>query len=568
MIIPIGHEQTEVRRLPVVTVALVVACALVFCIHWRQQRELQGPLVETAEQLFDFFTEHPYLELDPEVASLLFGTGSEAEYRASIERLRASYGRRVFGFQITENQPELDRLSGTLLELRAEMPARKWGLTPANPSAVQAFTHMFAHGGWLHMIGNVIFLFVVGYLLEDVWGRPLFALLYVSSGIAAAACFASMHPGLEIPLVGASGAVSGLMGAFLVRFWSIRLRFFYWFAWILRGTFSAPAWLMLPLWFGNEAFEAWLGNRLLPESGGVAHWAHIGGFVWGFGLAAGIRIFRVEERWLQSRLDAKVTLSSNPAVHKAVEVRFAGDPERAFEMLEGELRSHPENTAAAVALWDVAEQLGRSDRVASVLLPGLRSDLQTGQLATALRLLYELEQRAPDFAVDPSVLVRMGTMLAGKNQGEDARFVFEKLLRDQGASLAGPLAIRVARAAQEFDRELASRAARAALSSSVLDPSLREGLREIAGGDPDEALAAESEPERETFDYGNVELSVEEESDVTDPGTQPFATPLELHSTFDFSQETDLAEEGAQGFLADPDDDKDADDSGSAPESD
>ena len=125
---------------------------------------------------------------------------------------------------------------------------------------------MFLHGGWLHLFGNLLLLFLTGPFIEDRWGRPAFLAFYLAAGLAAAGLFVARFPELSLPLIGASGAIAGCMGAFLVRFFRTRMQYFYWFG-IFVGTFSAPAWLMLPLWFGNELLMARVSEAVAPLGG-------------------------------------------------------------------------------------------------------------------------------------------------------------------------------------------------------------------------------------------------------------------------------------------------------------
>jgi rhomboid family protein len=148
---------------------------------------------------------------------------------------------------------------------------------------LNVFTSMFAHGGWAHIIGNMLFLWIFGNNVEDTLGRMRFLFFYLLSGVAAVAlqvaatlAFGS-EPSAAIPGVGASGAIAGVLAAYLVLFPLARivtLVFFF--------LFEIPAMLFLVTWF---AFQLWLGGFSLisPEAGGgVAFFAHIGGFLFGF----------------------------------------------------------------------------------------------------------------------------------------------------------------------------------------------------------------------------------------------------------------------------------------------
>ena len=137
---------------------------------------------------------------------------------------------------------------------------------------------MFLHGGWMHILGNVLFLWVFGNNIEDVVGRGRFLLFYVLCGLVAAGAHILSSPASPVPTVGASGAISGVMGAYLVLFPRVRVRMLF-FVFIL----PFPAWLVLLYWFGLQLLGG-LPQLLSPSpeiAGGVAVWAHVGGFVAG-----------------------------------------------------------------------------------------------------------------------------------------------------------------------------------------------------------------------------------------------------------------------------------------------
>src|SRR5262249_51878812 len=158
-----------------------------------------------------------------------------------------------------------------------DVPIRVFGYVPAKNNVVGLVTHMFLHGGWLHLFGNLWFLWLCGINFEDRWGRKAFLPFYLASGIVAALVHKLCvgEAGSHMPLVGGSGAIAGAMGAFLVCFGATRIKFFYF--WVRWGTFHAPAYVMLPLWFLEQLMWG------LASMGGdaVAYWAHVGGFVFG-----------------------------------------------------------------------------------------------------------------------------------------------------------------------------------------------------------------------------------------------------------------------------------------------
>ena len=164
---------------------------------------------------------------------------------------------------------------------------------------VQVFTSMFIHGGWLHLIGNMLFLFVFGRSIEDRFGHSHFLLLYLLSGLGAAVLDILVNMGSRVPTIGASGAIAGILGAYLVSFPRARITtliplfIFFW-------TIRIPALLVLAYWFAIQFVAGY--QTLAIESatkGGVAWWAHVGGFVLGMLLALAMpkRQRRVAQVW-------------------------------------------------------------------------------------------------------------------------------------------------------------------------------------------------------------------------------------------------------------------------------
>jgi membrane associated rhomboid family serine protease len=143
------------------------------------------------------------------------------------------------------------------------------------------FTSMFLHGSWEHLLGNMLFLWVFGNNVEDSMGHLRFVAFYLLCGLAAALGHIVSAPGSAIPMVGASGAISGIMGAYVVLYPRVRVH-----TWIPPLWFiGIPAWVMLGYWFVLQVLSGvvTLGPEA-GEQGGVAVWAHVGGFVAGVAL--------------------------------------------------------------------------------------------------------------------------------------------------------------------------------------------------------------------------------------------------------------------------------------------
>ena len=159
-----------------------------------------------------------------------------------------------------------------------------YALVPAEISAGQAWatlvTSTFLHAGWLHLVGNMLFLWIFGDNLEGTLGRVGFLLFYLVAGAGAGLAQWAAGPGSPIPTVGASGAIAGVMGGYLLMFPRARVDVLVILVVIIR-VIPIPAWVVLLLWLGLQVAGGWAAD---PLTGGVAYWAHAGGFLVGFAL--------------------------------------------------------------------------------------------------------------------------------------------------------------------------------------------------------------------------------------------------------------------------------------------
>ncbi len=175
----------------------------------------------------------------------------------------------------------------------------EWGVVPDDlgdawnggevfgQEALTLFTSQFLHGGWLHLLGNMLYLWIFGNNVEDRLGRLRFLVFYLGGGVAAGLAQVAIDPGSEIPLVGASGAIAATLGAYLVLFPRARittlvfLGFFY-------QLIDVPAIIVLGFWFVLQLLDGLASLGTTSTGGGVAFFAHIGGFVVGGAAGPGL----------------------------------------------------------------------------------------------------------------------------------------------------------------------------------------------------------------------------------------------------------------------------------------
>ncbi|MEO0344203.1 MAG: rhomboid family intramembrane serine protease [Pseudomonadota bacterium] len=156
-----------------------------------------------------------------------------------------------------------------------------WAMIPSEVTGQGEYhtmlTSMFLHGGFGHLAGNMLFLYIYGDNIEDELGPFWFLLFYLTSGFAAAFAHLATNFGSNVPTVGASGAIAGVMGAYLLMYPKARVDVLLFLVIFIR-VFTVPAWLLLGFWMVSQMFS---GFTTPTGGGGVAYWAHIGGFVAG-----------------------------------------------------------------------------------------------------------------------------------------------------------------------------------------------------------------------------------------------------------------------------------------------
>jgi len=219
----------------------------------------------------------------------------------------------------------------------AHLSSRAHGLTPARLEPADLVSYAFLHGGLAHLLGNMLFLFLLGFTVEKALGTSRYLLAYVLCGAVAGLTHVAVHSGSFMPLVGASGAVSGLMGMYLALFGRRRIRFFY-FLGVYLGYFRAPALALLPVWLGKELYDYW------AQAGSpVAYMAHAGGLLTGAALVGlfGRSVFQAREDFFEPEEDEKEAAFRRRyarALEELASFRF----DRAREQFEVLWQAHPD----------------------------------------------------------------------------------------------------------------------------------------------------------------------------------------------------------------------------------
>jgi len=353
MLIPIKHDNMTARRWPVVTIALIAINVVVFLFTMSAMDEEAPQLGEVKSHILILAALHPELKMQSESQKLVDGFKQshpqawkhvQDPYRDIID----AYDAKVKMTEDTSKlQNEMDSLNTQFVKLSKTSIIEQYAFVPANPTAISYLTANFLHGGWLHIIGNMWFLWLAGFVLEDVWGRWIYSAFYLIAGAAALQFYAWSNPGSITPTLGASGAVAALMGAFLVRFPKMKIEMAWLFMFKLY-RFKAAAFWLLPIWLAMEIFY----GSLFGSSSGVAHWAHVGGFLFGAVAALGIQYSGIEQK-TNKAIEEQVSWSADPEMDKANDMMEHGQLDDAIALLISHVAAKPNSLDA----WNLLRQI-------------------------------------------------------------------------------------------------------------------------------------------------------------------------------------------------------------------
>lgn len=391
ILLPIGRDESTIQRHAYVSYAIMAANALMFIATLAMTNSTEHRARASVTAAFTYILQHPYLTV-PQSLGQYIPRGVEQQLKSSFDP-RKIPPREV----VRREQEELDRVADEAVVAFKQLPALRFGFIPAEASFGRAISSMFTHGGLLHLLGNMLFFYLSGPFVEDVFGRPLFALLYFSGGFAATFTYWVQHPMSITPLVGASGAIAAVMGAYFVRFAKSKVEFIFipiWFRPTFNFKFFAPAFVVLPMWFVQQIIE-----MKFEAGSGTAFSAHVGGFVFGMAFAFIVKISQVEEKHIAPKIKKEVSWEIDPRIAAAMQARDRFDFETAKSTLEPVLREKPNDVDAlrtAVDIGRAAEDGALLDNYGSRLLSRL---MEMKDEDAARELVQDLTS-----VVDPKVM--------------------------------------------------------------------------------------------------------------------------------------------------------------------
>ena len=346
MIIVPTEKQFDWKHAPLTLFSIVLINVLVFFLY-------QSGDTERSINALNTYQDHEFLELEwPLFVDYLETENRLKQLEESQQMYEEHYDEELI-VQILLNQEFFDYAKSQLKTQLTLEEYEDWefnrqdtqsqfdslsfvahGLSAANFSIPAILTHQFLHGGIMHLLGNMFFLVICGFAVEAAIGHLRFLLFYLTAGIGAGLAQVASDMSSTVPLVGASGAISGVMAMYLAAFKMKRIEFFYWIFFFV-GYFRAPALLILPFYIGKELFNFYAN----PDSN-VAFLAHAGGFITG-GILIGLAYYLNPKVFNREYIETDTTI--DPAQEKLAEIytaiglfRF----EQAFKLVNEQIKEH------------------------------------------------------------------------------------------------------------------------------------------------------------------------------------------------------------------------------------
>jgi membrane associated rhomboid family serine protease len=435
VIIPLTHDNMQGRRWPVITMGLVVLNLFVFlATHWSMQQDAPQR-TEVRNHILMLAGMHPELTMSPDAQALVadfqkHNPGLWSEIQSPNREVADAWDAKMRLIEEPENlQKEMDSLTEQFSALNKNSLLDTYAFLPAHPTAISYITANFLHGGWLHLIGNMWFLWLAGAILEDTWGRLIYPLFYLAAGAAAMIFYGWLNSGSTVPTIGASGAVAALMGAFLFRFATTKIEVAIVFG--LRSLtnlalgkgirFKAAAYWLLPLWLLGEIFWGAAG-----VNSGVAHWAHVGGFLFGALVAVGLKYSGLEHKANQA-IEAKVSWTADPAIVQATEQMEQGKLDDAVATLQGYLVTKPDSLEAYSILPQIYWRKNDVPAFQQAIVKRCQLHLKAQNLEPALQDYEEFVNSGGGNAMPASTWLELARAIEGQQHFDRAASEYERL---------------------------------------------------------------------------------------------------------------------------------------------
>jgi len=491
VLFPLTHENMRGRRWPWITIGLIALNSVIFLYTNFAAPDDYSHLVVAEYRILVFSSRYPDAQMTPVASDLV--AAFKMEHREAYNRLAkqsASYddgqadadtdSRRL---SPADASAEMSRLCSQLEEVQAHSISWNYAFHAIDPKPWSLLTACFLHAGWLHLIFNMWFLWLAGAALEDLWGRIVYPIFYLATGVLAYAVHGIVFPHSLVPCIGASGAIAGLMGAFLARFPKTKIRLG-WLFFFKVFKFDVHAYVILPLWLGIQLFWGVL-FRSLGVEGGVGYWAHIGGFAFGALGAVMMRATGIEQSADQA-IEAKVSWIADERIVRATESLGEDNPAGAIFALRELVKEKPESLDAWDLLLKAQSRKQDFEGQKETLAVLCRLHVAGGDLEGAWNDYLEYKNLGGT-KLPRGVWLEICRYLESENRWDSAAEEYANLARANPRERAGVAAMVAAGRIYathlfkfEEAEKLLTEAATSPAPHSDLDAAIQEGLRQCA----------------------------------------------------------------------------------------
>ena len=437
-LLPVGRKAT-LFKFPWFTVGLITINILVFLLTWPEEKKFLTERVSyeqlsyMAHQLTDILTTYDS-GISGELRSRLIEEKKSPDFPTPfVEDIFKKIGDNRIGISPQArylwelNYPHYVALQSSLQARPEEGHSvfGAYGFSGNTPIFPNVLTYQFLHAGFLHIFFNMLFLWLVGCNMEERWGPILFLSIYFLGGLLAAVVQLAFYPEAHIPMVGASGSVAAVMGAFLVRHAKVKIRIFYlfWlFFWIRLGVFEVPAWIALLLWFFQQLFMGLMTVAINPE---VGYWAHMGGFV--FGVVAGIyiRTFKMGDVWEKK---AEETLEAcDLKLEKGFSALYMDNLVEAERIFREVINIHPDHLRAHQGLLHLYEKRNSKNELLREVIEIAKIAMNSNNeelLNDMLGLARSIDRKE----LNDSILFQLGTLFERAKEWDDASQFYRQII--------------------------------------------------------------------------------------------------------------------------------------------
>lgn len=432
-IIPLTGK-ISLRNPPIVTIAIVLINCLVWFVLQAGDTEKQHEAAELyfTSGLVNIEISHFLAYRDNRLQEPVeIMTDDQLDEKTLVQNYLAMQGDDLFQQKLGNDQiiTPSDQVYAQWKDLKTEyesivsqLTSRRFGFTPAQKSLLTSFTYMFMHAGTGHLLGNMVFLWIVGCMLEMGLGRLKYAVLYIICGLSAVWLFWLIYMTSTIPLVGASGAIAGLMGAFAVLFGRKRVKIFYSLGFYFNYL-KVPAIILLPIWIGMEFYQLFGGGTTR-----VAYVAHVGGLIGG--ALFGIVCLKLALGFNDEVIADTPVDEISPLIEKALKHIAELDMEAGRRLLEKVLAREPDNIDALTHLFNVLKldpEDKRFHQVAQKLIFELTRSYHTYEKAQQTYSEYIRQTSRP--RLSPHLYIQLSIMFAATGHLEKSVKILTMVLK-------------------------------------------------------------------------------------------------------------------------------------------